>query len=265
VHSQHEARWSALYRDAPLPPALAAWLGDFDLVVNYWPDPDGALVRRFPVRHGQTIVAGTSVPALAPAARHFCEPLRELGLFTTDFRSRLEVGRVIPNAPLRQQRLEDAASQLTAIHPGSGSASKNWPVERWLELIPRLDPPILIVLGEAELRTWNESLRSRLCAAGGIRGAQNNLLRENKDGGLRFAVDLPLPELAAVLAGCRQFIGHDSGVSHLAASVGTPSVLLFGPTDPAMWAPPGAHVRVIHRGPAIDAISVADVLGACRT
>jgi ADP-heptose:LPS heptosyltransferase len=52
------------------------------------------------------------------------------------------------------------------------------------------------------------------------------------------------------------FLGHDSGVSHLAAAVGTPCVLLFGPTDPAMWAPPGEYVRVIHRGPEMSAISV---------
>jgi heptosyltransferase III len=254
VHSQHEARWSALYRDTPLPPILAAWLGDFDLVVNFWADPDGTLVRRFPVRPGQTIVAGTAVPALAPAARHFCEPLRELGLSTADFRSRLKMGSVVPDAP--------PPSRPTAVHPGSGSASKNWPVSRWLELIRRLDPPILLVLGEAELGTWNASLLSRLRTVGGLRERRQHRLRETRCGGLEFAVNLPLPALAAALAGCGRFIGHDSGVSHLAASVGTPSVLLFGSTDPAMWAPPGGHVRVIHRGAAIDAISVEAVLDA---
>jgi ADP-heptose:LPS heptosyltransferase len=79
---------------------------------------------------------------------------------------------------------------------------------------------------------------------------------------IEIAANLPLPELANALAGCRRFMGHDSGVSHLAAAVGTPSVLLFGPTDPAMWAPPGGNVRVIHHGPAVDAISVEEVLEA---
>jgi ADP-heptose:LPS heptosyltransferase len=41
------------------------------------------------------------------------------------------------------------------------------------------------------------------------------------------------------------FIGHDSGISHLAAAVGTPSLLLFGPTDPEIWAPVGEHVRIL--------------------
>ena len=76
------------------------------------------------------------------------------------------------------------------------------------------------------------------------------------------ALNLPLPELACRLAACRLFLGHDSGVSHLAAAVGTPCVLLFGPTDPAMWTPPGEHVQTVRRGPELSAISVDAVWAA---
>ena len=55
------------------------------------------------------------------------------------------------------------------------------------------------------------------------------------------------------------FLGHDSGVSHLAAACGTPCVLLFGPTDPAMWAPPAARVRVLQCGADLSAIGVEEV------
>jgi ADP-heptose:LPS heptosyltransferase len=79
-----------------------------------------------------------------------------------------------------------------------------------------------------------------------------------------IACCLPLPELAAQLSSSQLFLGHDSGVSHLAAALGVPCVLLFGPTDPAMWAPPVPHVRVIRRGPELTAISVADVKAALR-
>jgi ADP-heptose:LPS heptosyltransferase len=51
-------------------------------------------------------------------------------------------------------------------------------------------------------------------------------------------------------------------VSHLAAAVGTPCLLLFGPTDPAMWAPPGDHVRVLRHGATLDTISVDEVLAS---
>ena len=51
--------------------------------------------------------------------------------------------------------------------------------------------------------------------------------------------DLPLRLLAGVLTLADLFVGHDSGVTHLAALLGVPTVALFGPTDPARWAPRG--------------------------
>ena len=60
-----------------------------------------------------------------------------------------------------------------------------------------------------------------------------------------FWENLPLPELANRLAGTQLYLGHDTGVSHLAAASGVPSLLLFGPTDPGVWAPPHEQVRVL--------------------
>jgi ADP-heptose:LPS heptosyltransferase len=64
-----------------------------------------------------------------------------------------------------------------------------------------------------------------------------------------IARNLPLPTLAALLARCSAYFGHDTGISHIAAAAGTPSTLLFGPTDPSVWAPVGEHVRIV-RAPA---------------
>jgi ADP-heptose:LPS heptosyltransferase len=67
------------------------------------------------------------------------------------------------------------------------------------------------------------------------------------------AEDPPLPgavriddlyALACWLARARLYIGNDSGITHLAAAVGTPVLALFGPSNPAIWAPRGANVRV---------------------
>jgi heptosyltransferase-3 len=55
---------------------------------------------------------------------------------------------------------------------------------------------------------------------------------------------LPLPTLAAILEQTT-FIGHDSGISHLAAAANAKSILLFGPTDPVIWAPLNENARVI--------------------
>jgi hypothetical protein len=227
VLSQHEARWSALMERSSLPPPLAAWLAHFDLVVNYWPDADGAIGSHFPVSAEQRYLATTADPRLSPAARHYCEPLRALGLETDDFRSRI--------------RHPITRSATIAVHPGSGSARKNWPLDRWRALLEQLDAPLLIVGGEVD-----EQALHALSSFGEV------------------CVSRPLPEVATRLAACRGFIGHDSGISHLAAAVGTPCLLLFGPTDPEMWAPPGAHVRVVRRGTALADLDVGDVLAMTK-
>ncbi len=73
---------------------------------------------------------------------------------------------------------------------------------------------------------------------------------------------LPLPMLAALLRETVLFLGHDSGVTHLAAAArrDLPVIALFGPTDPAVWAPPRAGVQVLRGPTTLASISVADVL-----
>lgn len=227
VHSQHEARWSALFSDAPLTSAFATWLAEFDLVISYWPDADGELRRRFSVRDGQVFISAPAMPAVAPAAGHYCAPLRELGIPRTKVFYALTPDR------------RPAPRQTIAVHPGSGSPAKNWPLERWLDVIATLPQPVLLVLGEAERRSAP--------------------MLERMGAHVRVAQNLPLPALASELAQCRLFLGHDSGISHLAAACLVPSILLFGPTDPAMWAPPASHVTVLRRGPAVTSIAIDDV------
>jgi heptosyltransferase-3 len=213
VHSQHEARWSALYGPDPLPAAFDTWLREFDLVLNYWPDPDGALRARFPRRPQQVFLSAEALPQVAPAAAHYCAPLAELGLRPTGF--------LFPLRPLGSSA-PPPRSGIT-IHPGSGSLRKNWPRERWLELLPRLSGPLTLVLGEAEADRWPATAAPAVPR-------------------LRCA---PLETLVDHLAAARLFLGHDSGISHLAAACGATCLLLFGPTDPAIWAPPSPAVRVL--------------------
>jgi ADP-heptose:LPS heptosyltransferase len=59
------------------------------------------------------------------------------------------------------------------------------------------------------------------------------------------ASGVPLTDLAALLCRCHAFLGNDSGVSHLAGMMGIPTVAVFGPTDPAVWAPLGPNVRTL--------------------
>ena len=195
VHSQHEARWSALFGGAPLTEPMATWLTSFDLVLNYWPDPDADLPRHFPRRTDQVFLTWPAMPPIG-----------------------------------------------VALHPGSGSARKNWPLERWREVTVALPGPITVILGEAELETRGPALTALLT-----------------DPRVVPAINLRLETLVAQLARCALFLGHDSGISHLAAATGIPCLLLFGPTDPSLWAPPASTVRVLRRGPEMAAIAVEDV------
>jgi heptosyltransferase-3 len=106
--------------------------------------------------------------------------------------------------------------KFAVIHPFSGSARKNWPLERFRELARELE----------------RSMPVRWCA-----GPDDPPL----EGAVRFD---NLYELACWLARASLYVGNDSGVTHLAAAVGTPVLALFGPTDPAVWAPRGPNVRV---------------------
>jgi ADP-heptose:LPS heptosyltransferase len=234
AHSQHEARWARLYADTPLDRDLQAWLDGFDLIVSYWPDPGGDLARRFAPR-GAGFIASHAHVNTRPAAAHFCTALAPHRLGTGDYAFRLTFPPAI---------VEEAENRLAglkhflAIHPGSGSARKNWPSARWSELAAHSARPILAVTGEAEgsLPVWPPSAT------------------------VRHAHKWPLPVLGAALSRCAIFVGHDSGVSHLAAAAGARCVLIFGPTDPEIWAPPGA--RVIRRGSDPGTIAVDDVLEA---
>jgi ADP-heptose:LPS heptosyltransferase len=130
---------------------------------------------------------------------------------------------------------------MAALAPGSGGPSKNWPRERFAELASLLERRALSVswiTGPAEEET---------AAPPGARGWRN----------------LPLPVLAAGLSRCRLYVGNDSGVTHLAAASGCPTIALFGATDPLVWSPRGKAVRVI-AGRTMDEISLAEVWSACR-
>ncbi len=133
------------------------------------------------------------------------------------------------------------------IHPGSGGAAKRWPLERFAEVARRLDQPVAWVLGPAERE--DRACREAMETTGAVLD------------------ELSLEELSAALARCRLYIGNDSGVSHLAAALGVPTVAVFGATDPATWSPRGQRVTVVSgwgRG-GLDAVSVEDVLAASRS
>ncbi|HET7769220.1 MAG TPA: glycosyltransferase family 9 protein [Chloroflexota bacterium] len=114
------------------------------------------------------------------------------------------------------------------IHPGSGSARKNW--GGWAEVMAVLRPArATVIAGPAD-----EVPVEQLLAAWPAGAARPSVRKE-----------LTLEQLGRLLAGAELYLGNDSGVTHLAAAVGAPTVAVFGPTDPAVWAPVGARVMTV--------------------
>ncbi len=117
------------------------------------------------------------------------------------------------------------------IHPGSGSPGKNWPAGHYRTVAESVlcegKMPVRILLGPAE-----EDQRPFWQSASGA----------------RFTVqkDRSLEEVSHSLAESSLYLGNDSGITHLAASLGVPTLALFGPTDPLLWAPRGPRVRILH-------------------
>ncbi|MDX2153525.1 MAG: glycosyltransferase family 9 protein [Bryobacteraceae bacterium] len=181
------------------PPRLLSRLGKFDEIVSWY----GANREEFRRCVEELRLPFRFLPALPPpegrehAADFF---LRQVG----------GAPPAIPRVPC--ERRDD---EFVVIHPFSGSARKNWPLDKFR----------VVAEGLPDVR-W--------CAG------PEEVLPE----ATRFD---DLYELARWLARARLFIGNDSGIAHLAAAVGTPVIALFGPTDPAVWAPRGSHVRILPR------------------
>ncbi len=207
---------------------LSAYFSSFGQVISYLFDPDGFFegnLRRCGVKN--LISGDPRVRGGGHAVRHLAKPLEQLALFLEE-----PAARIFPNSSdisEAQDVLSSSRAPLVAVHPGSGSPKKNWPTACWANLLSDWVPQhgtILILSGESD-STCAAELQSAL----GLRA--------------RLLEGLPLPVLGAVLQRCGFFLGHDSGISHLAAAAGVPSLLIFGPTDPDVWAPPHAHVEVV--------------------
>jgi heptosyltransferase III len=127
------------------------------------------------------------------------------------------------------------AGRIIAIHPGSGSERKNWPIASFAEIIKTLwqeNYEVLLLAGPAEEQKL-AYLQRHLAPPQGL---------------YRTLVNAPLLETAQQLRQCRGYLGNDSGMTHLAAMLGVPTVAIFGPgSRTSNWEPLGKHVGIIQQ------------------
>lgn len=226
-------------RRGSLDVGLGEWFASFNIITSYLYDPDGIFQENIARVSEAQFIAGPHRPVETEpvhATEVFLKPLERLAIFGADPTPRL---RFDPPA---------ADLNLLAIHPGSGSEQKNWPEPRWAELLRRIaaETPwkVLLIGGEAE------------------GGRLQRLAALLPPGRVELADGLPLPELATRLAGCAAFVGHDSGITHLAAAVGLPGLALWGGTRAEIWRPRSERFELLHAAGGLATLEVERVFPA---
>lgn len=202
-------------------------LRDHDLAVCLLRDPDGVVRANLSAAGCTRVLYRDPVTVTGHAADYLAGVLDPMGIAPEQpcipHLRLLAGGGAAPTCVAQRPR------PVVLLHPGSGSARKNWPPEHVAALARQvaeedgLTP--LFVLGEAD--TEAGEVVARLAPRVGR---------------------LPpcdLSHLAAALADADAYVGNDAGITHLAAALGVPTLALFGPTDPAVWGPRGPHVRIL--------------------
>ena len=230
-------------RNAELDPELVEYFASFQQIVSYLPDPDRIFENNLRRAGAKNIIsAWARLDDDEHVARQLARPMQSLALSLEQPAPTLFL--TAEDRALAARFFGGRERLWIALHPGSSDAIKNWPLTRWRELgdwLLTLDTGtgLLLVGGEADHAQMAQLEQAWAPAASA----------------LLVARDLPLPLLAAVIERCRLFLGHDTGISHLAAAIDVPCVLLFGPTDPAVWAPANANVSVV-RAPGDDLAAI---------
>ncbi len=215
------------------------WLEDCDLAIGWTQDLDGKLTETLKAVGVREVIVrspfSTAIRATHQRDR-FLEAINEAPL---DDGGDVLLTVTEPLPQLGRTCLEAAGLSigqfLVVIHPGSGSAHKCVAPETLIPIVTAVQisgaTPVVLE-GPADREPVERLLQSCVSPPIVLKG-------------------LDLLTLAGVLAQARLFIGQDSGVTHMAGLMGVRTVALFGPTDPARWAPRGVHVTVVQGAPCL--------------
>jgi lipopolysaccharide heptosyltransferase II len=237
---------------------------------KYRLDFDSYLVSRLLRKKFRCFWGNGKSPKPAPDSLHIINRFRDfLGKYSIKTQGSFPILSISDNAyDMAKKSLKRAGAKedvhLFTIHIGSQAPSKCWPIDRFVRLTDKI----------------TKELKIDVAFVGGPddRKLIEKALTMKNQPALNLAGQLSLEETAALISTSEMFIGNDSGPAHIAAAVGTPSVVLFGPTDPSTCAPVGKNVIVIRKkincdpccenecpkkiNECMSAISVDDVLSA---
>ena len=234
--------WCFFNREEHLPAGLANLFSSYDRIYSLVDDADGIFNENLKrASRGEVICASPFPPPRFPwhISRYYVDilgpgqeganPRNEYSLLERPFAKREDdLSALAPY--FREWGVDPQKDRLLALHPGSGSPYKNWPLKSFLEtarICGERGWKILWLLGPAEEEREAD-----------FPGAGENII----------SVRLSLALLSSLLKYCGAYLGNDSGISHLAGWSGIPTVVLFGPSDPLLWKPLGPGVKILSRG-----------------
>lgn len=138
---------------------------------------------------------------------------------------------------------------ILALAPAANWVGKTWPLERFAQLAIRL-------LGEGGPMAGGRLMVVGGAADAGVVQALRHVVP--KDRFIDLVGKAELLTIQAALSHARLFVGNDSGLMHMAAAAGAPTVGLFGPSDDARYAPWGPHTRVVRGSRSFEQIRSQD-------
>lgn len=247
VRSLDQAGVAQFFSRRPeFPQETIQWIRSFDFVLTYLHDRDGTVQGNLFKAGARQVLYASPLVDQVHAIEHLIKPLEALALYPEHVCPKLDVPPERKNWVREFVSMQGWNGDYVAIHPGSGSPRKNWPLTNFLELAARLAK-----LGKVPFLLTGEADQPLIDELGKMK-SHPPVLRGHA-----------LPEVAALLSTCSAYVGNDSGITHLAAAVGVPATALFGPSSAQLWAPRGPHVRVIDaQGPDMSRITVDEVLAA---
>ena len=239
VCSADRADMASLYSEqSPVHPGLSAYFEKFEKIYYFGGKAGKTVLRNMAELHGPELLHIKTFPE--NANRHVIDyqlgQLHASGYDTSCTTPRiflLDEDRKEAKTFLAHHAGKGSCRPLIALHPGSGSAKKNWPVRYYAALVRSLHRIthgiFLLIEGPADEQPVAQ-------------------LKKEVDGVPAMILQTPaLPVLAAILQECNLYIGNDGGITHLAAAANIPVVAIFGPSDSRVWGPRGEKVRIVDR------------------
>ena len=246
LHSLDRAGMAAFFSSQPSFSAQQVeFVRSFDLIFSFLHDVNGVVQENLELAGARQVLYGSPiVDGDLHAVDHLLKPLESLAIYSSDSVPSLTLSEEWRREGRKIVAEQGAGAPVYVLHPGSGSPRKNWPLDRYVEIAERIRREVggvpLFLIGEADAAVRNELAEK----------APTERVLEN----------LSLLQVAGVLRACTAYVGNDSGITHIAAALGVPTVALFGPSSFHHWRPRGIHVNTLRaESDTLDDLGVDEV------